>query len=96
MRKEARLSLVVGNAVWEVVVVGDVCGAELREMLGQGVEPQGGGDVLAAEVAPVHLSPGEGWRHVAWRPEDVPPQPSARPVVARGCGVPHGASRNLP
>lgn len=43
----------VGDAVGEVMVVGDVCGAELREVVGHGMEPQGSWDVLAAEVAPV-------------------------------------------
>lgn len=47
-RRQRRTSVVVGDAVGEVVVVSDICGAELREVMGEGVQPQCSGDVLAA------------------------------------------------
>ena len=82
-------SVVGGSAGGQVIVVGDVRGAQLGEVMRQGVQPQGSRDILAAQVTTVQLTPGVRWCHVTWRPEDVPPQGASRPVIFRGRGVPH-------
>lgn len=87
--------MTVGSAGGQVIVVCDVRWTKLGEVVRQGVQPQGGGNVLATRVAAMQLAPRVGRRHIARRPEDVPPQGAAGPVILQGRGVSYRAPRHL-